>query len=141
MTSRPAEMFLYKRGQSGAIRNWKKRYFEYDAASKTITYRDFRGGTVKGSFVVCGVRDHADTGGHSMVFEILRADGRPPLLCAGVEKKSSSDRFPEAKAAMTGLIEASLASELATAAAGAESVELGDIEEAIDTTSRRSSGR
>ena len=65
---------------------------------------------MQGSFVVSGVRSHVDTAGHADVFEILRADGKNPLLCAGlaINTSSPSDEFPNAKATMMRAIEASL---------------------------------
>ena len=87
-----------------------QRYFEYDANTKTLTYKTHQGGIAQGSFVVSGVRSHEDTAGHAEVFEILRSDGKNPLLCAGLAINTTSpfDEFPDAKVTMMRAIEASL---------------------------------
>ena len=61
-----------------------------------------------------GVKDHADTAGHSQVFEILHADGKEPLLCAGlIQGKDPSDNssYPEARSLLTRAIQSSFAAE------------------------------
>ena len=60
--------------------------------------------------MVSGVRSHEDTANHAEVFEILRSDGKNPLLCAGLAIKTTSpfDEFPDAKVTMMRAIEASL---------------------------------
>ena len=40
--------------------------------------------------MVSGVRSHEDTANHAEVFEILRSDGKNPLLCAGLAIKTTS---------------------------------------------------
>ena len=60
------------------------------------------------------MKDHADTAGHSQVFEILHADGKEPLLCAGlIHGKDPSDKssYPEARSLLTRAIQSSFAAE------------------------------
>ena len=98
----------------GLIPNWKLRYIEFDAVTKMLTYRTHDGGHKMGEFKVGGVNEnHADTLGHEMVFEIIRADGRPPLLCAGLiagMEPSHRDSFPHAKSKLVRAIKASFQS-------------------------------
>ena len=108
-----AATYCYKKGQ-GLLPNWKLRYIEFDAVTKMLTYRTHDGGHKMGEFKVGGVNEnHADTAGHEMVFEIIRADGRPPLLCAGLiagMEPSHRDSFPHAKSKLVRAIKASFQS-------------------------------
>ena len=98
--AKKCSLYFYKKSRKGLTSIWKLRFFEYDQASKILTYKGSRG-LEKGSLNVGGIRDLLDTKGHERVFELLDADGGPPMLCAGIETKAPpSKNFPGAKATM-----------------------------------------
>ena len=107
-------LWFYKKNRKGSFyTSWKLRLFHFDQASKMLTYQDSQGHE-KGTLKVGGIRDLPDTKGHKLVFELLDADGGPPMRCAGIETKASKN-FPGAKATMLRAIAASFRDHLVIA--------------------------